>query len=84
MPRAMAGPSGPKVSEPLARTHCRSARCPVRSLLDHLLPEVVAGRLEIPVEAMISDGAVPLADGADAYRRFAARAGGVRKIVFVP
>ncbi len=62
----------------------QAGRCPVRSLLDRLLPEVAAGRIEIPVEAMISDGAVPLTEGPDAYRRFAARAGGVRKIVFVP
>ncbi len=62
----------------------RAGRAPVRSILDRLLPEVVAGRVAVPVEAMISESAVPLAEGPDAYRRFARRAEGVRKIVFVP
>jgi len=62
----------------------RAGRAPVRSLLDSLLPEVAAGRIRVPVEAIIGESERTLEEGADAYRRFAERAGGVRKIVFRP
>ena len=62
----------------------RAGRCPVRSLLDSLLPEVAAVRVIVPAETMISDRGVPLADGPDAYRRFAARTDDTMKVVFTP
>lgn len=60
----------------------RAGRCPVRSLLDRLLPEVAAGRVRVPVGTIIGEAGLPLEEGAEAYRRFAERRGGVRKIVF--
>jgi threonine dehydrogenase-like Zn-dependent dehydrogenase len=60
----------------------RAGRAPVRALLDRLLPAVAAGRIRVPADQIVSERATPLADGPAAYRRFAAREAGVRKILF--
>jgi threonine dehydrogenase-like Zn-dependent dehydrogenase len=62
----------------------RTGRAPVRSLLDRLLPEVLAGELTIPTEVVLTNYPVPLEQGAEMYRRFAAREPGVLKAAFVP
>ena len=62
----------------------RAGRAPVKSILDRILPAIESGRITVPVDAMISDPRVPLSEGPDAYRRFAERAEGVRKMVFDP
>lgn len=62
----------------------RTGRAPVRSLLDKLLTRVTAGELPIPAAAVVTHDDVPLADGPDLYRRFAAREPGLVKAVFAP
>jgi threonine dehydrogenase-like Zn-dependent dehydrogenase len=61
----------------------RFGRAPVRSLLDHILPRVARG-LELPVATVVTHPSVPLEDGPDTYRRFAAREGGLVKALFRP
>ena len=62
----------------------RAGRAPVRSLLDDLLPRVAAGDLTLPTQVVITHPDVPLADGPEVYRRFAAREPGLVKAVFAP
>ena len=61
-----------------------AGRCPVRSCLDLLLPEIQAGRLTIPVAQIVTEEAVPLAAGAEAYRRFASRSQDCVKLLLQP
>ena len=62
----------------------RAGRASVRTTLETVLPQILSGDLEIPTETIVSETGVSLAAGADAYRRFADRRGGVRKIIFTP
>lgn len=62
----------------------RSGRAPVRSLLDRLLPGVVAGELVVPVDLVVTHPDVALADGPASYARFAAREPGVVKLLLRP
>jgi threonine dehydrogenase-like Zn-dependent dehydrogenase len=62
----------------------RAGRCPVRSYLDRLLPEVAAGKLTIPVPQIITHGQFPLHDGPEAYRMFSQREDDCVKILLDP
>ncbi|MBW3659007.1 MAG: alcohol dehydrogenase catalytic domain-containing protein [Actinobacteria bacterium] len=62
----------------------RTGRAPVRSLLDRLLPRVLAGELVAPTRVVVTDPAVPLEDGPATYARFAAREGGLVKAILRP
>ena len=62
----------------------RAGRCPVRSILDVVLPLVEEGRLEVPAEELVDSEALPLSEGAAAYRRFADRSGDGRKLLLDP
>lgn len=62
----------------------RAGRCPVRSLLPHILSALEAGKLVLPTSYIISDAHVPLRQGAEAYRRFGERAGDCVKLLLDP
>jgi threonine dehydrogenase-like Zn-dependent dehydrogenase len=62
----------------------RAGRAPVRSILADLLPRVVAGEVELPTDAIVTERGVDLADGPQAYERFAAREDGLVKLAFNP
>ncbi len=62
----------------------RAGRCPVRSYLDRLLPEVEAGKLKIPVQQIVTHSRVPLEDGSQAYRMFSERVEDCVKILLDP
>lgn len=62
----------------------RTGRAPVRSLLARLLPRIVAGEVVVPRDPVVTHPDVPLADGPDAYGRFAARTEGMGKVVLRP
>jgi alcohol dehydrogenase len=62
----------------------RTGRAPVRALLGRLLPRIVAGEIPVPHDVIVTHPDTPLADGADVYRRFAAREPGMVKVAFVP
>ena len=57
----------------------RAGRCPARSVLERLLPRIAAGEVVVPADLLIDPAPVPLEQGAEAYRRFADRAGDGRK-----
>lgn len=59
----------------------RAGRCPVRALIDRLLP--LAERRRDDLAAVISHR-LPLADGARAYQLFASRSEGCTKAVLIP
>jgi alcohol dehydrogenase len=59
-------------------------RAPVRSLLDRLLPRVADGTLTVPAEVVLTHAGVPLSEGPEVYRRFAAREPGLTKVAFDP
>ena len=67
-----------------ANVTVRVGRAPVRSLLQRLLPEIVAGTIGVPGDLVLTHPDVALADGPEAYRRFAAREPGLVKVAFVP
>ncbi|GBD86053.1 alcohol dehydrogenase [bacterium BMS3Abin02] len=60
----------------------RAGRAPVRSVLERLLPLVVAGRVKMPTDVIVTHPAVPIEQGPDTYRRFAAREPGLVKVSF--
>ncbi|NIA25472.1 MAG: alcohol dehydrogenase catalytic domain-containing protein [Gammaproteobacteria bacterium] len=60
----------------------RTGRAPVRSVLDRLLPLVVAGRVKIPTDVIVTHPGVPIERGPEMYRRFAAHEPGLVKVVF--
>jgi alcohol dehydrogenase len=60
----------------------RAGRAPVRSLLARLLPQLTG--VALPTATIVTHPAVPLEDGPDLYRRFAAREGGLVKAVLRP
>ncbi|MBA2528649.1 MAG: alcohol dehydrogenase catalytic domain-containing protein [Euzebyales bacterium] len=62
----------------------RFGRAPVRSVLDRLLPRLERGELSVPGRLVVTHPEMPLSDGPDTYRRFAAREPGMVKAVFVP
>ncbi|MDX1450855.1 MAG: alcohol dehydrogenase catalytic domain-containing protein, partial [Acidimicrobiia bacterium] len=51
----------------------RTGRAPVRSVLDDLLPRVLAGEIQVPSDTVITHPDRPLADGPELYRSFADR-----------
>jgi alcohol dehydrogenase len=57
-----------------------TGRAPVRSILERILPHI--DRLAIPADVIVSHPSVPIEDGPDAYRRFAAREQGIVKVAF--
>ncbi|MFP6765894.1 MAG: alcohol dehydrogenase catalytic domain-containing protein [Planctomycetaceae bacterium] len=62
----------------------KAGRCPVRSCLDRLLLLVQNNECSIPVEQIITQRRVPLSEGEQAYRQFAARSGDSVKILLDP
>lgn len=62
----------------------RAGRASVRATLDRLLPRVMAGELTVPADACLTHRDVPLEQGPDLYRRFAAREEGLVKVAFRP
>ena len=62
----------------------RAGRCPVRSYLDRMLKLVESGDLAIPVEQIVTESRLPLSQGEEAYRRFAARSEDCVKILLDP
>jgi threonine dehydrogenase-like Zn-dependent dehydrogenase len=62
----------------------RTGRAPVRSILERLLGRVVAGELTVPGDLVLTHPRVPLEQGAETYRRFAAREPGFLKAAFLP
>lgn len=57
----------------------RAGRAPVRSILEQMVPRLVAGSLTVPTEQLLTHPAEPLTDGPTLYRRFAAREPGLVK-----
>ena len=57
-----------------------AGRAPVRSLLDQLIP--LMGRITVPADVIVTHPNVPIEDGPEAYRRFAAREAGMVKVLF--
>lgn len=62
----------------------RFGRAPARSVLTRLLPLIQEGKLRIPDESIVTHPTVPLAEGPEFYRRFAAREPGLVKALFIP
>ncbi len=62
----------------------RTGRAPVRSILDRIMNRVLGGELPVPGDLLVTHPEVPLRDGAEMYRRFAAREPGMLKVAFVP
>lgn len=62
----------------------RFGRAPVRSVLDVVLPRVVAGQVHLPTDMLITESGLALSDAPAVYARFAAREAGVVKLVFAP
>lgn len=60
----------------------RAGRVPVRSVLDRLLPLVESGRVTVPADVIVTHRAVPIEQGPEMYRRFAAREPGMVKVLF--
>ncbi|CAN5178869.1 alcohol dehydrogenase family protein [soil metagenome] len=61
-----------------------AGRAPVRSLLEELLPMVLAGRLVVPEAEVVTHSGLPLTEGPAMYRRFADHEEGLVKVVFTP
>ena len=61
----------------------RFGRASVRAALDRVLPQA-AGLLSAVGAVLVGDAALALADGPDAYARFARRERGTLKVVFAP
>lgn len=57
-----------------------AGRAPVRSLLDQLMPLI--DTIELPTDVIVSHSSVPIEDGPEMYRRFAAREPGIMKVLF--
>ncbi len=57
-----------------------AGRAPVRSLLDQLIPLI--GRITVPTDVIVTHPNVPIEEGPEAYRRFAARESGIVKMLF--
>lgn len=62
----------------------RGGRCPVRSLMPEILADVWRGSLTIPTEDLVQQQPIPLENGPEAYRDFAARTGPAGKPVLAP
>jgi alcohol dehydrogenase len=62
----------------------RAGRAPVRSVLDSLVPQIASGAVAVPSDVVVTHPGLPLEDGPEVYRRFAAREGGMVKAVFAP
>lgn len=62
----------------------RSGRCPVRSLMPEVMTALRHGQLRIPTSELILDPPIPLDQGPEAYRQFAARSGPGKKPLLVP
>ncbi len=62
----------------------RTGRCPVRSLMPEVMAALRRGQLRIPTSDLVLDPPVPLEQGPDAYRQFAARSGPGTKPLLAP
>ncbi len=62
----------------------RFGRAPVRSLLPDVIAAVRDGRLRTPIDHLVSEAALPLDAGPDAYRRAADPSDGVGKLLLRP
>lgn len=62
----------------------KAGRCPVRSYLDRLVPEVLEGRLHVPVEKIVTHNGVALKDGPQAYEQFSQRVDDCVKVLLDP
>ena len=62
----------------------RSGRCPVRSLMPEVMAALRRGHLRIPTSELVLDTPIPLEQGPEAYRQFAARSGPGTKPLFAP
>ena len=62
----------------------RTGRAPVRSILESLLGRVVSGEVTVPSDLLLTQPRVPLEQGAEMYRQFAAREPVVLKAAFTP
>jgi threonine dehydrogenase-like Zn-dependent dehydrogenase len=62
----------------------RAGRCPVRSYLDRLLPEIASGQLKVPASEIITHPRYPLQKGPEAYRMFSQREEDCVKILLDP
>lgn len=62
----------------------RAGRAPVRSILGHLVPRLMAGEWRLPTDLVLTHPETPLSEGPETYRRFAAREPGLVKAAFVP
>ncbi len=62
----------------------RAGRCPVRSVLAELMPQIESGRLAIPTKQVITHRSVPLQEGQRAYEQFSTRAENCVKILLDP
>ncbi|HHK41165.1 MAG TPA: alcohol dehydrogenase [Planctomycetaceae bacterium] len=62
----------------------RAGRCPVRSLLEEVVPLVEAGKLNIPTASVVTHPSVPLREGPSAYRMFQERRDDCVKVLLDP
>lgn len=62
----------------------RLGRAPVRAAVHRVLEAIGQRRLRIPTELLVTHPRIPLDQGPDTYRRFAAREQGMVKVAFVP
>jgi alcohol dehydrogenase len=62
----------------------RAGRASVRATLERLLPRVTSGEVRVPTQVVVTHLDVPLDEGPELYRRFAAREDGLVKAVFRP
>ncbi len=62
----------------------RAGRCPVRSLLEEVVPLVEAGELNIPTASVVTHPRIPLCKGPAAYRMFQERRDDCVKVLLDP
>ncbi len=62
----------------------RAGRCPVRSMLEEVVPLVETGELNIPTASVITHPSIPLSDGPAAYRMFQERRDDCVKVLLDP
>ena len=61
-----------------------AGRCPVRSLLNQLLPLVESDQLVVPSSQIVTQSNLPLEQGVEAYHRFSRREGDCVKVILDP
>ena len=72
------------LSNAITSVQYKAGRCPVRSYLDRLVPEVLEGRLHVPVEKIVTHNGVALRDGPQAYEQFSQRVDDCVKVLLDP